>query len=120
MTSIPSVIHSDPDIMGGIPVFVGTRVPLQNLLDYLCAGDPLAEFLDDFPSVSREQAVAALRMAAQALVAQLHVEGKQTDLPSEGLLPQHVEQLIDGSDESFRQAAAYVLRKNAELYQRLA
>ena len=61
-------VHSDPDIMGGVPVFVGTRVPLQNLLDYLCGGDPLAEFLDDFPSVSREQAVAALRQAAQALV----------------------------------------------------
>ena len=68
MTSNESVVHSDPDIMGGVPVFVGTRVPLRTLLDYLCGGQPLAEFLDDFPSVSREQAIAALRMAAQALV----------------------------------------------------
>ncbi len=68
MTSSVSVIHSDPDIMGGVPVFVGTRVPLRTLLDYLCGGEPLAEFLDDFPSVSREQAVTALRQAAQAMV----------------------------------------------------
>ncbi len=49
--------------MGGTPVFVGTRVPFQTLLDYLEAGDPLGEFLEDFPSVSREQAVAALEQA---------------------------------------------------------
>ena len=54
------VIHSDPEIMGGTPVFVGTRVPLATLLDYLEAGQPLSEFLEDFPTVSREQAVAAL------------------------------------------------------------
>ncbi len=63
------VVHSDPDILGGTPVFVGTRVPFQNLLDYLEAGDPLAEFLDDFPSVTREQAVAALEQAKEALLA---------------------------------------------------
>ncbi len=55
-----SVIHSDPEILGGTPVFVGTRVPVQALLDYLEARHPLDEFLDDFPSVTREQAVAAL------------------------------------------------------------
>ena len=60
MTSIPTLVHSDPDIMGGVPVFVGTRVPLQNLLDYLDAGDPMDEFIDDFPSVSYQQVVAAL------------------------------------------------------------
>ena len=69
MKSDPLVVHSDPEIMGGTPVFVGTRVPFQTLLDYLKAGDPLADFLDDFPTVSREQAVAALEQAKQALLA---------------------------------------------------
>ena len=55
--------------LGGTPVFVGTRVPFQNLLDYLEAGDPLDEFLKDFPSVTREQAVAALEQAKEALLA---------------------------------------------------
>jgi uncharacterized protein (DUF433 family) len=63
-----SVVHSDRDILGGTPVFVGTRVPLQALLDYLEAGRPLDEFLDDFPSVTREQAVAALEEAKRVLV----------------------------------------------------
>ena len=55
-----SAIHSDPEILGGTPVFVGTRVLAQALIDYLEAGRPLDEFLDDFPSVTREHAVAAL------------------------------------------------------------
>jgi uncharacterized protein (DUF433 family) len=55
-----SVVHSDPEIMGGTPVFRGTRVPFQTLIDYLEAGHPLADFLDDFPTVSREQAISAL------------------------------------------------------------
>jgi uncharacterized protein (DUF433 family) len=67
MSPTPPVIHSDPDILGGTPVFVGTRVPVRTLLDYLEAGEPLAEFLEDFPSVTREQAVAALRLAGEAL-----------------------------------------------------
>jgi uncharacterized protein (DUF433 family) len=58
-----TVIHRDPEIMGGTPVFVGTQVPLATLLDYLEAGQPLAEFLEDFPTVTREQAVAALEQA---------------------------------------------------------
>jgi uncharacterized protein (DUF433 family) len=62
-------IHSDPEIMGGTPVFVGTRVPVQTLLDYLEAGDPLDEFLEDFPSVSREQVVAVLELAKEMLLA---------------------------------------------------
>lgn len=66
------VVHSDPEIMGGTPVFVGTRVPFQTLLDYLEAGDPLGEFLDDFPTVTREQAVAALEQAKDALFARAH------------------------------------------------
>ena len=69
---VATVVHSNPDIMGGTPVFVGTRVPLQTLLDYLEAGDPLSEFLEDFPTVSREQAVAALEQAKDALLARAH------------------------------------------------
>jgi uncharacterized protein (DUF433 family) len=69
MKHTESVIQSDPEIMGGTPVFVGTRVPFQTLLDYLEAGQPLAEFLDDFPTVSRDQAVAALEQANEALFA---------------------------------------------------
>ncbi len=63
-----SVIHSDPEILGGTPVFVGTRVPLKNLIDYFEDGHSLDEFLDDFPSVSREKAVAALEEAKEALI----------------------------------------------------
>ena len=63
------VYHSDPEIMGGTPVFQGTRVPVQTLLDYLEGGDTLNEFLDGFPGVSREQAVAFLEMAKDALLA---------------------------------------------------
>lgn len=51
------LITSSPDILGGTPVFAGTRVPVKNLTDYLEAGDNLKEFLDDFPSVSSEQAI---------------------------------------------------------------
>jgi len=61
------VIHSDPDILGGVPVFVGTRVPLRNLIDYLERGANLVEFLDDFPTVTREQAIAVLEAAEQEL-----------------------------------------------------
>jgi uncharacterized protein (DUF433 family) len=53
-----SVVHSDPDILGGTPVFVGARVPVQALVDYIKGGRSLAEFLDDFPSVSRDAAIA--------------------------------------------------------------
>ena len=63
------VVHSDPEILGGTPVFAGTRVPLKNLIDYLAAGDSLDNFLDDFPSVTREQAVAALEAARDILIA---------------------------------------------------
>jgi uncharacterized protein (DUF433 family) len=68
MNTASPVVQSDPDILGGTPVFVGTRVPFRTLLDYLEAGDSLNVFLDDFPSVSREQAVAALQLAGQMLV----------------------------------------------------
>jgi uncharacterized protein (DUF433 family) len=62
------VVHSDPDILGGTPVFVGTRVPVKTLFDYLEGGETLEDFLDQFPSVKREQAVAALELARDALV----------------------------------------------------
>ena len=62
-----SVIQSDPEILDGIPVFVGTRVPVQTLLDYIEGGDRLDDFLEDFPTVTREQAVAALDLASEAL-----------------------------------------------------
>jgi len=65
----PPVVHSDPDIMSGTPVFVGTRVPFQTLIDYLEASQPLSEFLEDFPTVSKEQAIAALEQAKEALLA---------------------------------------------------
>lgn len=61
------VVHSDPDILGGTPVFIGTRVPMKTLLDYLEAGDSLDVFLDHFPSVSREQAIAVLELAKEML-----------------------------------------------------
>lgn len=63
MPTFDSVVRRDPDILGGTPVFAGTRVPVKNLMDYLAAGDTLDRFLDHFPSVTREQAVAALEMA---------------------------------------------------------
>ncbi len=72
MTTRPKVIHSDPKILGGTPVFVGTRVPLQNLIDCLEAGDSLDQFLASFPSVTREQAIAALELAREALEASAH------------------------------------------------
>lgn len=69
METASHLIHSDPDILGGTSVFVGTRVPVKTLLDYLEAGDSLEEFLDHFPSVSREQAVAVLKLAREMLLA---------------------------------------------------
>ena len=66
------VVHSDPDILGGTPVFVGTRVPFRNLIDYLVRNHCLDEFLDAFPSVSREQALASLEAAHQAVSALAH------------------------------------------------
>jgi uncharacterized protein (DUF433 family) len=66
--TVDQVLSSDPDVQGGAVVFSGTRVPVKNLIDYLEAGDSLEEFLDDFPSVTRAQAVAALELAKGALV----------------------------------------------------
>lgn len=66
-----SAIVSDPEVMNGVPCFRGTRVPFRNLIDYLEGGHPLGEFLRQFPTVSREQAVAALEEAQASLLAQI-------------------------------------------------
>jgi uncharacterized protein (DUF433 family) len=68
MAAIHSVVVSDPEILGGTPVFRGTRVPVDSLLDYLEAGDSLDEFLDNFPSVTRDAAIAVLEEAKSLLV----------------------------------------------------
>lgn len=65
---MPEPIHSDPEILGGTPVFVGTRVPVRNLIEYLEAGETVDRFLESFPSVTREQAIAALERAGEALI----------------------------------------------------
>jgi uncharacterized protein (DUF433 family) len=62
------VVSCDPEVMGGAPVFAGTRVPVQTLLDYLEAGDSIDDFLEGFPSVTREQVVAFLEEAKDRLV----------------------------------------------------
>jgi uncharacterized protein (DUF433 family) len=62
------IIEISPEVMHGTPVFAGTRVPVKTLFDYLKGGDTLAEFLDDFPTVSQEQAVKALELAGEDLI----------------------------------------------------
>jgi uncharacterized protein (DUF433 family) len=64
------VIMRDPEILGGVPVFRGTRVPFKNLVDYLECGHTLGEFLEEFPSVTREAAIAALERAKELVLAQ--------------------------------------------------
>jgi uncharacterized protein (DUF433 family) len=71
MASSKNVIIRDPDLLGGTPVFRGTRVPFQALLDYLEGGQTLGEFLEDFPTVTREAAVHALEHAKALVVGQL-------------------------------------------------
>jgi uncharacterized protein (DUF433 family) len=72
LTMQPAII-SRPEIMGGTPCLSGTRVPFQTLLDYLEGGDPLEVFLADFPTVSRDLAVAALQQAGDLAVARARV-----------------------------------------------
>ncbi len=67
-----TTIQSSPDVLGGTPVFAGTRVPVQTLLDYLESGDRIDDFLQDFPSVSRDQAVQVLEIAKDALLSGPH------------------------------------------------
>jgi uncharacterized protein (DUF433 family) len=71
MAVLASVIVRDPDIMNGTPCFRGTRVPLKNLIDYIEGGYPLADFLEDFPTVSREIAIQALEEAKDPLIARI-------------------------------------------------
>ena len=66
------VTHRHPGILGGTPVFVGTRVPVRSLFDYIEGGETLDEFLRQFPSVKREQAIAALELACDSLVTDAH------------------------------------------------
>ncbi len=68
-------MHSDPEILGGTPVFKGTRVPVRNLIDYLEASDTIDDFLNAFPTVTREQAIAALEIAREALSERAHAPG---------------------------------------------
>ncbi len=69
--SNPTVVHSHPEIVSGEPVFVGTRVPARNLLEWLEGGHTLDEFLDNFPSVERDQAVAFLEQATEAFLSRV-------------------------------------------------
>lgn len=72
MISSNHVTHRRPGILGGTPVFVGTRVPVRSLFDYIEGGETLDEFLHQFPSVKREQAIAALELAYDSLVTDAH------------------------------------------------
>jgi uncharacterized protein (DUF433 family) len=65
---LEGIVHSDPEILGGTPVFVGTRVPLQNLIDYLEGGESIEDFLDGFPSVKREQVIAVIEAGKMAVL----------------------------------------------------
>jgi uncharacterized protein (DUF433 family) len=67
-----TVITTDPEILAGVPIFCGTRVPVHTLVEYLRCGETLDEFLMDFPTVTRKQAIAALELAEQALVEHAH------------------------------------------------
>ena len=69
------ILQSSKDILGGTPVFTGTRVPAKTLIDYLEAGHPLSDFLKDFPTVTRKQALAALEQAKEALLSDAHLAG---------------------------------------------
>jgi uncharacterized protein (DUF433 family) len=69
MKTKSDVIVSDPELMGGTPVFRGTRVPIKNLIDYLEAGDSLNTFLDHFPSVTKQDAISVLELAKEMIIA---------------------------------------------------
>ena len=69
MAELPQIVHSDPEILSGTPVFIGTRVPVQSLFGYLTGGETLDEFLHRFPSVNREQAIAVLGLARATVLA---------------------------------------------------
>src|SRR6266852_3456610 len=77
MSDETRVVHSDPEILSGTPVFVGTRVPIRSLFDYIEGGDTLDEFLRQFPSVRREQAIAALELARESLLTRARTAGRE-------------------------------------------
>ncbi len=68
LENLKGIVHSDPEIMGGTPVFVGTRVPLQNLIDSLEGGESVEDFLDGFPTVKREQVIAVIEGGKLAIL----------------------------------------------------
>jgi uncharacterized protein (DUF433 family) len=68
LDGLKGIVHSDPEIMGGTPVFVGTRVPLQNLVDYLKGGESIEDFLDAFPTVKREHVIAVIEAGKLAIL----------------------------------------------------
>ncbi|MCH7988903.1 MAG: DUF433 domain-containing protein [Planctomycetes bacterium] len=68
------IISSSPDVMGGTPVFVGTRVPIQTLMDYLEAGESINDFLEGFPTVKRELVVAFLENAKEKMLSEVTVD----------------------------------------------
>lgn len=68
LEELKGTVHSDPEIMGGTPVFVGTRVPLQNLIDYLEGGESIEDFLDAFPTVKREQVIAVIEAGKRTIL----------------------------------------------------
>ena len=72
MITLQGITHRDPEILSGTPVFVGTRVPVRSLFDYLESGDTLDEFLHQFPSVKREQTIAVLDAACETITADAH------------------------------------------------
>jgi uncharacterized protein (DUF433 family) len=73
-----SVICSDPEVMGGTPVFCGTRVPVQTLIEYLEAGDSIDEFLEGFPGVTREQVMAFLEAPRDKTARKINESEKET------------------------------------------
>lgn len=72
MIGLTGITHSDPEILSGTPVFAGTRVPVRSLFDYLEGGETLTEFLRQFPSVKREQAIATLDAADHSITTDAH------------------------------------------------
>lgn len=68
LAELKGIIHADAEIMGGTPVFVGTRVPLENLVDYLEGGESIEDFLDAFPTVKREQVIAVIEAGKLAML----------------------------------------------------
>ena len=68
LAEVKGIVHLYPEILGGTPVFVGTRVPLQNLVDYLEGGESIEDFLDAFPTVKREQVIAVIEAGKRAIL----------------------------------------------------